>query len=388
MIILKALEILFFICFSINILYLFVFSLASLRKKKTTKTEGNIEFRRIAILIPAYKEDKVIMECVESCLLQDYSKEQYDIVVISDQMSDETNEKLSALPIILEIVHFENSTKAKALNLAMSHLSGYDIALILDADNIICPDYLRQINENTFNEYVVAYQTHRIAKNKNTSLAYLDAVSEEINNSIFRQGHTNLGLSAALIGSGMAFDYEVLKKELAEINAVGGFDRALELTLFKIGKRIGYLPDAYVLDEKIQNQKDFARQRRRWLSAQTHYLVQFLGDLPHAIMNRNWDFCDKMFQQMSIPRLLLLGGTFIIALLISFFSLGLAVKWWSLLFILLLALAIAIPRKLYTSQLLVAVIKLPETFFNMFLNLFKLKGANKKFIHTAHGSNN
>ena len=388
MIILKALEILFFICFSINILYLLVFSLASLRKKKTTKTEGNIEFRRIAILIPAYKEDKVIMECVESCLLQDYSKEQYDIVVISDQMSDETNEKLSALPIILEIVHFENSTKAKALNLAMSHLSGYDIALILDADNIICPDYLRQINENTFNEYVVAYQTHRIAKNKNTSLAYLDAVSEEINNSIFRQGHTNLGLSAALIGSGMAFDYEVLKKELAEINAVGGFDRALELTLFKIGKRIGYLPDAYVLDEKIQNQKDFARQRRRWLSAQTHYLVQFLGDLPHAIMNRNWDFCDKMFQQMSIPRLLLLGGTFIIALLISFFSLGLAVKWWSLLFILLSALAIAIPRKLYTSQLLVAVIKLPETFFNMFLNLFKLKGANKKFIHTAHGSNN
>ncbi|RHJ87755.1 glycosyltransferase family 2 protein [Parabacteroides sp. AM08-6] len=388
MIILKALEILFFICFSINILYLFVFSLASLRKKKTTKTEGNIEFRRIAILIPAYKEDKVIMECVESCLLQDYPKGQYDIVVISDQMSDETNEELSALPIILEIVHFENSTKAKALNLAMSHLSGYDIALILDADNIICPDYLRQINENTFNEYVVAYQTHRIAKNKNTSLAYLDAVSEEINNSIFRQGHTNLGLSAALIGSGMAFDYEVLKKELAEINAVGGFDRALELTLFKIGKRIGYLPDAYVLDEKIQNQKDFARQRRRWLSAQTHYLVQFLGDLPHAIMNRNWDFCDKMFQQMSIPRLLLLGGTFIIALLISFFSLGLAVKWWSLLFILLLALAIAIPRKLYTSQLLVAVIKLPETFFNMFLNLFKLKGANKKFIHTAHGSNN
>lgn len=387
MIILQILEGLLFFCFAVNILYLFVFSLASLRKKKCEVKEAAF-FRRIAVLVPAYKEDRVIMECVASCLSQDYPKEKYDVVVISDRMSPGTNKKLSSLSVILEIVHFENSTKAKALNLAMSHLAEYDLALILDADNTIEPTYLKQINNQTYSDTVIAYQTHRAAKNKNTSMAYLDAVSEEINNSIFRQGHANLGLSSALIGSGMVFDYNLLKKELLRINAVGGFDRALELTLFKIKKRIGYLPDVYVLDEKIQNQKDFARQRRRWLSAQTHYLMQFMGDIPHALMQRNWDFCDKMFQQMSIPRLLLLGGTFIIASLISYFSITVALRWWILLFILLLALAIAIPNKLYTYQLFVAVIKLPETFFNMFLNLFKLKGANKKFIHTAHGSNN
>lgn len=218
-------------------------------------------------------------------------------------------------------------------------------------------------------------------------MAYLDAVSEEINNSIFRQGHVNLGFSAALIGSGMAFDYELLKKELAEINAIGGFDRALELTLFKKGKCIGYLPDVYVLDEKIQNQKDFANQRRRWLSAQTHYLMMFIGDIPHALINRNWDFCDKMFQQMSIPRLLLLGGIFISASIISCLSWLIALKWWLLLCVLSITLAIAIPRKLYTAQLFIAIVKLPEVFFCMFLNLFKLRGANKKFIHTAHGTN-
>lgn len=386
MIVLRILEKILFFCFAVNVLYLLIFSLGSLRKK-VSRTKNTPSLRRIAILIPAYKEDEVIMECIESCMQQDYPKEKYDIVVISDRMKPETNDKLSILPILLEIVHFENSTKAKALNLAMSHLSGYDIALILDADNTIEPAYLRQINNAIYSDQLIAYQTHRVAKNKNTHMAYLDAVSEEINNSIFRQGHVNLGFSAALIGSGMAFDYELLKKELAKINAIGGFDRALELTLFKKGKRIGYLPEVYVLDEKIQNQKDFANQRRRWLSAQTHYLMMFIGDIPHALINRNWDFCDKMFQQMSIPRLLLLGGIFISAFILSCFSWSIALKWWLLLCVLAIILAIAIPRKLYTAQLFIAIVKLPEVFFCMFLNLFKLRGANKKFIHTAHGTN-
>lgn len=164
------------------------FSVAS--RLRVAKQEERREhgMRRIVILIPAYKEDKVIMECVESCLCQDYPSTHYDAVVISDKMSDDTNRTLSSLPIQLEIVHFENSTKAKALNLAMSHLEGYDIALILDADNTIGPDFLRKINQAAFTDTTVAYQAHRTAKNLNTNLAYLDAVSEEINNSISGKG--------------------------------------------------------------------------------------------------------------------------------------------------------------------------------------------------------
>lgn len=384
MLLIEILEIILFICFSVNILYLLVFSIASVFGKREKREEKAVSYRRIAILVSAYKEDRVIMECVESCLHQNYPRDRYDVIVISDRMEPETNEKLSALPLILEVVHFGNSTKAKALNLAMSHLSGYDLALILDADNIIAPDYLNQINAAPFTENIVGYQTHRTAKNKNTSLACLDAVSEEINNSILRQGHVNMGFSAALIGSGMVFDFELIKKELSGIDAVGGFDRALELTLFKAGKRIGYLPDVYVLDEKIQNHRDFIRQRRRWLSAQTHYLQQFIGDMPGALLDKNWDYCDKLFQQMSIPRLLLLGGTFITALFTSCISWYAALKWWILFGALVVALLIAVPRSLYTVRMLVAFVRLPEIFFYMFLNLFRLRGANKQFIHTEH----
>ena len=106
-------------------------------------------------------------------------------------------------------------------------------------------------------------------------MALLDAISEEINNTIFRLGHAKLGLSAALIGSGMAFRYDLFRDTMADIKAVGGFDRELELTLLYRGKRFYYLPETFVFDEKIQNTGDFSRQRRRWLSAQWHYCQTF-----------------------------------------------------------------------------------------------------------------
>lgn len=68
---------------------------------------------------------------------------------------------------------------------------------------------MSDINDLFANPDVEAVQTHRIAKNMNNDMALLDAVSEEINNTIFRLGHAKLGLSAALIGSGMAFRYDL-----------------------------------------------------------------------------------------------------------------------------------------------------------------------------------
>lgn len=384
MIIMRGIDIVLFLIFSINVIYLLIFSLASCRRKRTEKNIVSV-FRRIAILIPAYREDCVIMECVESCMHQEYPKDKYDIVVISDQMESNTNEVLSALPIILEIARFKNSTKAKALNLAMSHLNGYDIALILDADNMIKPDFLLDMNRAFEDKKISVFQAHRVAKNTNTNLAFLDAVSEEINNSIFRLGHMNLGFSAALIGSGMAFDYDLLKTELAMIPAVGGFDRALELTLFKSEKRIGYLPNSYVLDEKIQTHSAFFRQRRRWMSAQVHYFMEFLKDIPFALKTGNWDFCDKMFQQMSIPRIILLGVIVIMAVSLSIFLPELSVKWWILLSCLIVTLGAAIPKSMFSKKLFVSMIELPVSFAGMFINLFRLKDANKGFIHTEHG---
>ena len=337
-------------------------------------------------MIPAYGEDEVIEECVRACLAQQYPASCYDTVVISDHMQPQTNARLSTLPIRLIEVHFQQSTKVKALNAGMQSLENdYDIALVLDADNLIPPTYLDELNRAFANPAVEVVQTHRVAKNLNNNMALLDAVSEEINNSIFRLGHVNLGMSAALIGSGMAFRYPLFRSVMAKLKAVGGFDRELELRLLYAGKRFYYMQDTYVYDEKIQSRADFSRQRRRWISAQLHYAGMFSKYLPRAVWRGRWDFCDKLFQQYSVPRLLLLSFTFLCAIVFSFVYSACDVKWWGLFASLVAALLLAVPACYYNCRLFSALLSVPHVFWVMFLNVFRLRGANKRFIHTRHG---
>lgn len=375
-----------YVLFAINILYLLVYSLASLRRRPVKMAPAK-EHKRIALLIAAYREDAVIMDTVQACLAQDYPSDRYDVVVISDHMQPSTNEKLCALPVKLLQVDFEKSTNTKSLKAALEYLGkdSYDVALIIDADNIINSSYLVELNNAFADPKVQVVQTHRVAKNLNTNMAYLDAISEEINNSIFRLGHVNLGMSAALIGSGMAFEYSLFYKAMMSNTSVGGFDRVLEMKLLYHRVFFHYLPDTYVLDEKIQKAKNFYQQRRRWLSAQYYSFGEFVNHLFPAIRDRKWDFCDKLFQQAALSRVLLLGFTFIFSVCLSIWFPSLAYKWWVIFGLLLLALIAAIPRRFWQWRLVKAVCFVPYSFLLMVANLFRLKEANKRFIHTEHG---
>lgn len=385
--ILHILDWFLYILFAVNVLYLLVYSLASLRRCKPFVSTPAKNHKRFAILIAAYREDAVILPTVHACLAQDYPDDKYDVVVISDHMQPRTNAALSSLPIKLLQVDFEKSTNTKSLKAALEYLDkdNYDIALVIDADNIIAPSYLSEVNNAFAVAGVRVVQTHRIAKNLNTDMAYLDAVSEEINNSIFRLGHANLGMSAALIGSGMAFEYPLFYDAMMSNTSVGGFDRVLEMKLLYKGVHFHYLPDTLVKDEKIQKANNFYQQRRRWLSAQYYSFFEFANHLLPAIRDGKWDFCDKLYQQISFSRVLLLGFVFIIALAYSLCAPSLACKWWGIFILLLLALALAIPRRYWRWRLLRAVCWIPCSFLLMLLNLFRLKEANKRFIHTAHG---
>ncbi len=390
----NVLEIVLLAYFGIASLYVFVFALAGLFNPKKRENIFN-EQRRFAVLIPGYKEDNVIVEVARRALEQSYPEALYDVVIIADSFKDITLHKLRKLPVKLVEVSFEKSTKSKALNKAMEVIGdNYHVALILDADNIMEFDFVERINE-AFNTGYKVVQGHRIAKNTNTPFAILDAISEEVNNHIFRKGHRVLGLSSALIGSGMAFEYHFFKATMAKVNAVGGFDKELELKLLKERNTIAYLEDALVLDEKVQKTEVFANQRKRWLSAQFIYFKRFaVSGVRELLVKGNLDFVDKVYQMISPPRILLLGFVFFITLgyigeQFFFQKSGLLISpWiWSVTFLLVvLAFVMAIPRKFYTKETARAMFSLPRAFGLMFLSLFKLKGANKKFIHTQHGT--
>ena len=338
---------------------------------------------KFLILFPAYNEDRVITHAIEQFIRQDYPKDRYTVVVISDHMQPETNEYLKKLPIILLTPTFEKSSKAKAMQYAINEVrEDFDNVVILDADNVVRPEFLSQLN--ILCTVYDAIQCHRCAKNANNDVAVLDGASEEINNTIFRKAHNRLGMSSALIGSGMCFDYKLFKKNVFELKTAGE-DREMEALLLHQEVFIKYAPDIHVFDEKVSNQDNFQRQRMRWLTAQVQSLLSNLPKIPKAIIHGKINFIDKTIQQALIPRsiliFLLAGISVIITLLIPAWC----EKWWLLFGLLALSLFIAIPSQL-RLQSFKKVFALPGLVFRMLKNIFHIDHKNTEFIHTEHNA--
>lgn len=388
--ILNIIQFFLLILLGLSTLYILIFSIASIfYKQKKYSDTANI--KKIVILIPCYKEDGVIIEVVNLALKQNYPSNMYDVVIIADSFKKETLNSLSKLPIKLIEVSFEKSTKSKALNKAMALLGcDYDIAVVLDADNVMEIDFLKKINAS-FESDFIAVQGHRTAKNMNNSWAILDAISEEINNNIFRKGHRVLGLSSAIIGSGMAFRYNYFKNLMLTVTAVGGFDKEIELKMLKEGRKIMYLDDAMVYDEKIQKPEVFRNQRRRWLSAQLYYFRKdILSASKHLILKGNVDYFDKAIQFIQPPRILLLGAVtlcsvgFVLTNYVLENHIEYSNYWMVLAVACVLSFVFSVPKSFYNLNTLRALLSLPKGMFMMLLALLSIRGANKTFIHTKH----
>ena len=382
--IIHILEILIWLLLAASGAYILFFALVSLLWKKPVSRLTVMLTDRIAsmhadkyykflVLYPAYNEDRVIINSVKTFVSQYYPYENFHLAVISDHMQPETNEQLAQLPITLLQPVFEKSSKAKALQYAISYfeemkgkmtgnktVGDFDFVVILDADNVVNSDFLDRLNSECAKGYK-AIQCHRCAKNSNNDIAVLDGVSEEINNTIFRKAHNRIGLSSALIE-----------------------DRELEALLLKQGIYIHYEPDIPVFDEKVSNKDNFQKQRLRWMTAQIQSLLNLLPYIPKAILTGNIDYIDKTVQQALIPRSMLIVITFMMALLITLVSREWCLKWWLLFLFICLSLYVSTPKQLRSQSVYGKLASLPLLVWKMILNLLKIDRKNTDFIHTTH----
>lgn len=264
-----------FVLFALCVCYLLLYAIASKFYRAPQFSEART-LRRFVVLFPAYKEDRVIVSSVRSFLGQEYPKEMFDIIVISDQMQSATNELLRSLPIRLLIADYKDSSKAKALTMAMDAIDGipYDVVVIMDADNLTSPNFLTEVNR-AFDSGVRCIQAHRTGKNLNTDISVLDGISEEINNGIFRSGHNALGLSAALSGSGMAFEADWFRQNVRLLETAGE-DKELEVLLLQQRIHTTYLPEIPIYDEKTQKEEAISNQRKTLDSCPIRHSPQFI----------------------------------------------------------------------------------------------------------------
>lgn len=333
-----------FIATAGTVLYLGIFSIASLFNR-TSMLQKAKKQKRIVVLIPAYKQDAVIEHTVISILGQAYPQRMFDVTVISDHQDEMTNMRLAQYPITLLTPNFEESTKAKSLQYAILNLPEfkiYDIALVLDADNIVEQDFLENVN-NAFDVAATkAIQLHRISRNRDTAAARMDAIFEEINNAIFRKGHINLGLSSAIAGSGTAYDFTWFKTNVMRTKT-SGEDKELEALLLRQEIFIDYFDHIYVYGEKKRSTAKLNEQRGRWASQQLHNFIRNIRFLPGAIFRKQYDLADKIIQWMLVPRTTLMGIIMVMSIVLPFIYVTLVIKWWILGALALFFFALATP---------------------------------------------
>jgi cellulose synthase/poly-beta-1,6-N-acetylglucosamine synthase-like glycosyltransferase len=389
--ILHILFFILFIYFAINTLYFFIAAVAG-KLYRPKKYSSNAVKKRIAVLIPSYKEDHIIINTVRKAAEHNYPKDKFSVYVAADQLQPETVAQLSSIANVQVLeVQFEIGSKARSLNKLLNWIpeQSYDVAIILDADNIMLPDCLEKVND-AFQHGFRAVQSHRVAKNSNTPVAVLDGLSEEINNHLFRRGQRALGFSSNTIGSGMAFEFYKIKEIYNKPGILGNpaCDREVDFELMKADICIEFVDDAYVLDEKVSNKAVFEKQRTRWLESQIIHLRLFF-DKKSGHLPKTKDYWNKLFTNLAPPRLIFLFSYFMMFVVFGteyftkFSILAPSYAWWfGLTAMYLLTFIIAIPGKFYSWQTVKAIAHVPLLVLSLLRAILKMNVDRKEFVHT------
>lgn len=379
-IIINVIDILLFAGVALTALYMTIYSVAALFSRHS-KVPAAKHQNRFIVLVPSYRQDDTIEQTVKSILGQTYPQRLFDVTVISDHQKEITNFHLAQYPITLLTPDFSRSTKAKSLQLAINNLPQfkiYDIVIILDAGSLVEPDFLQQMNDAFESAGTKAIQAHRLSRNRDTAIACLDATFEEINNSIFRRGHIMLGISSAISGSGVAYEYRWFRENITKVNT-GWEDKEIEALLMRQQIYVDYFDDILVYDEKTRNTGDFNRQRSRWASTQLRSIMSNIKYLPYAIFSKRYDMTDKIVQWLLIPRTIMVALIGLMSIILPFIYLTLAVKWWIMFAFIMFIFAIATPDYLVDRNWERSFIKAPFIMAASLLNITRLARSKKKF---------
>ena len=268
------------ICYFYQIIYLIVPLILR------DKPHGTPKPNRYAILIAARNEEAVLPHLLRSIAAQDYPKELIRTFVVADNCTDRTAalaEKEGAT--VFQRFNRHQIGKGYALNYLLSRidetegLDNFDAFLIFDADNLLEPDYITQINRVCSDGYD-AFCGYRNSKNFGDNwlsagygLWYLHD-STHLNRSRMR-----LGTPCAVNGTGFGFTRELLRR-------TGGWhfftlteDIEFSTWCATRGVRVGYCHDAILYDEQPTSLAVSIRQRTRWVQGGLQVSVRYAGDL-------------------------------------------------------------------------------------------------------------
>lgn len=362
-----------FFFMALTVLYLGIFAFLSLFAKDADMPKAKKE-NRFVVIVTSHKSGKSLERTVKSVLGQSYAQRLFDITVVADHEDEMTMFHLAQQPITLLTPTFERSTRTKCLQLAVNNLPQfkiYDAVVLLDAGDVVEPEFLEQMNMAYEAARTKAVQAHKLSLNRDTTSARLSAVFEEINNSIFRRGHIAVGMPAAIASSGIIFEFNWFKNYILSARPSWG-DKELEFSLLRQHIHVDYFDQIFVYNEKVRQAEDFNRQHRRNIMMQLRSILRNIRYMPIAMANRHYNLIDKLLQWILIPRMIMMMVIILMCVVVPFIFFTAALKWWALFAIVIFVFAIATPNYLVDDKWDSTFYKIPVVMFSSILNKFKL----------------
>lgn len=223
---------------------------------------------RFAILVPAHDEELLIGRLTSSINEIDYPAGGLSAVVIADNCSDNTAAVARENgATVYERTNTERGGKGYAIKWGLEKigLDEFDAVFVIDADSMIDRDLLNELNKDLLAGKNVIQCYNGVANPDESWFTRLLDVSRTIGNEIVYPAKEKLGLSINLMGNGMCFSTDILKRYGWEAFTVGE-DWEYYARLVKEGEHISFNKNARVFHQESTNLKQATSQRMRWSS--------------------------------------------------------------------------------------------------------------------------
>lgn len=260
-----AIAVIFTLCYAYQFVYI---PIVFFKKPKQLQAVKN---HRYAVLVSALNEEKVIGNLIDSIQKQDYPSELVDIIIVADNCTDKTAEVAKNKgAIVYERFNPEKRGKGYALNFLFKNIEkdfgieSYDGYFVFDADNLLEPNYITEMNKVFGHGYnvVTSYRNSKNYGGNWISAGYALWFLREAK--YLNYPRMLLGTSAAIAGTGFVMSSSLIKKN-------GGWDYYLltediEFVIDSIihGETFGYCGSAVFYDEQPEKFMAAWHQRIRW----------------------------------------------------------------------------------------------------------------------------
>jgi len=290
-------------------LYQIIISCASLIKLKDKPFKYQKQHKFMAI-IPAHNEAGIIKNLIESLKVQNYPNELLDIYVIADNCTDNTAEiARNSGAIVYERYDESKKTKGYAmqwfLNKIIQEDKDYDAFCVFDADNIVMPDFIVNMNKKLCQGEEIVQGYRDIKNPTDTWITAGYTIFYWTMNRFYHLARYNVGLSPLINGTGFMVKMDLVRKEGWETKTL---TEDIEFSLKNIakGRKLGWAVDAKVYDEQPLTFSQSWKQRSRWTVGHLQCVKYYTRDLLNGIIkNKTLMNFDGFLYILGIPMMLI-----------------------------------------------------------------------------------